>query len=165
MGCSATKSSTVASVNNNNATETKRKSHSDDCNGGTQNSQGQIEQGRLSKKRTSPAGVTRGQLTRKSLPEETQEDSNRDMAGEEVGDDDVFSPAERNGKMLPNGAADDKTNTEDNDDDGGKARNVPLSSPLYNGNREFSRSQTDFFKMLDEKIAKGQSLSSQESVR
>lgn len=31
------------------------------------------------------------------------------MAGEEVGDDDVFSPAERNGKTLPNGAADDKT--------------------------------------------------------
>ncbi|XP_072177094.1 uncharacterized protein [Diadema setosum] len=34
-------------------------------------------------------------------------------------------------------------------------KEMPLSGPIYNNNREVSKSQSDFFKMLDEKIEQG----------
>lgn len=37
-----------------------------------------------------------------------------------------------------------------------KHKELPLSGPICNNNKDISRSQSDFFKMLDAKIAQGQ---------
>ncbi|XP_071821741.1 uncharacterized protein [Apostichopus japonicus] len=169
MGCSATKSSSVTSANNNNATETQqRNDQHGNHNGNLQNSAGKTEHGRHRKK-LSPS---LGHLASRSLPEdEISEGIDRETNPDGDGGDEVFAPDVKNGHAIRNEKSNGVKEKEDgnlvsNDEDAmTMAKKVPLSGPLYHGNIDFSRSQTDFFKMLDEKIARGQSLSSQESVR
>ncbi|KAJ8038289.1 hypothetical protein HOLleu_15669 [Holothuria leucospilota] len=162
MGCSASQSTKVASSNNNNATIGIQKKES--------NNSGKLSSGSLGmpehrKKRSS--GSARFSVERvDSLPEEQEPNEGEDITGEEDDDDDEVFPPSENNRQPENGFQDNKLGNDANGDFGKKPlKNVPLSGPLYSGNTQFSRSQTDFFKMLDEKIATGQSLSSQESVR
>nr|XP_054770282.1 uncharacterized protein LOC129278091 isoform X1 [Lytechinus pictus] len=43
-----------------------------------------------------------------------------------------------------------------------KHKDVPLSGPICNNNKEVSKSQSDFFKMLDAKIEQGKDLDPEE---